>query len=353
MHTETSKCPNCGGPLHFEPEIQKNKCSYCLSEFSDEELEKINAKEESVSSTSLEEEKDQADSSGHVIKEYRCDSCGAEVVTDDTTSASFCYYCHNPVILTDRLEGEFKPDKLIPFKISKEMATEKFVNWARRYRFVPKDFYSKAHLEKMTGIYVPNWMANVKLKANYSGVATNIRVWQSGDREYTESKKYLIERRGDLEMAKLPNIAIKKLDKDLISSINPYNYKEAVDFKMSYLNGFFSEKYDIEKESFTDVVLEDSKKYGDALVRSSVSGYSNVTYTEREIDSKIQSWEYTLLPVWIITYNFLGNIYIYAVNGQNGKAFGQLPLDSKSLFRFSLILGLVVLVLFLIGGYLI
>ena len=30
---------------------------------------------------------------------YICPSCGAEVVTDATTAATFCYYCHNPVVL--------------------------------------------------------------------------------------------------------------------------------------------------------------------------------------------------------------------------------------------------------------
>ena len=31
--------------------------------------------------------------------------CGAEVVTDATTAATFCYYCHNPVVLSGKLSG--------------------------------------------------------------------------------------------------------------------------------------------------------------------------------------------------------------------------------------------------------
>ncbi len=36
---------------------------------------------------------------------YICPSCGAEVVTDATTAATFCYYCHNPVVLSEKLTG--------------------------------------------------------------------------------------------------------------------------------------------------------------------------------------------------------------------------------------------------------
>lgn len=34
------KCPNCGGDLRFNPEMQNFKCEYCLSEFSRDHMEK-------------------------------------------------------------------------------------------------------------------------------------------------------------------------------------------------------------------------------------------------------------------------------------------------------------------------
>ena len=49
MGVITYKCPNCGGGLTFNAEKQKYKCEYCLSEFSQEELEEI----ETVSYTNL------------------------------------------------------------------------------------------------------------------------------------------------------------------------------------------------------------------------------------------------------------------------------------------------------------
>ncbi|HAE92677.1 MAG TPA: hypothetical protein DCG60_08570, partial [Tissierella sp.] len=101
MATYSYKCPSCGAGIHFKPALQKFKCDFCLSEYTEEEIEDIY----------IETDKDE----NRKLLSYECNSCGAKVVTDDTTTATFCYYCHNPVIISDRLTGDFQPNKMIPF----------------------------------------------------------------------------------------------------------------------------------------------------------------------------------------------------------------------------------------------
>ena len=86
MAAITYKCPNCDGGLIFDPSSQKYHCEFCLSDFTQEELDVP------------EPEDSQA-----VL--YTCPSCGAQIVTDETTAATFCYYCHNPVVLSGKLTG--------------------------------------------------------------------------------------------------------------------------------------------------------------------------------------------------------------------------------------------------------
>ena len=50
------------------------------------------------------------------------------------------------------------PDFVLPFKISKEQAIEKFLSFARKKRFIPKDFFEKNQVQKMTGVYFPYWI---------------------------------------------------------------------------------------------------------------------------------------------------------------------------------------------------
>lgn len=48
-----------------------------------------------------------------------------------------------------------------------------------------------------------------------------------------------------------------------------------------------------------------------------------------------------------------GQMYYFAMNGENGKVCGILPVDSKKLVRLFLTIFIPVFVLLLLGGYLI
>ncbi len=350
MSTSSYKCPNCGGGLKFNPELQKSKCEYCLSEFSEAELEKTTrAIEEKAAGRSGTE----AESRHSHLKGYACSSCGAEVVTEETTSATFCYYCHNPVLLTDRLTGEFKPTKLIPFSYDKDKAVGSFLSWAKSRRFVPKEFYSASQLEKITGIYIPYWMADVKADIDYSGTGTNIRIWRVGDIEYTEHSEYRIQRQGEIDVDNMHEVAMRKIDKGLLDSISPYDEAKAIDFSMPYLSGFFAEKYDITKTEVQPSIEGRAREYAAVMVKETIGGYNRVSMNRSDVDIAIKGWNYTLLPAWILTYKYNGKTYIYAVNGQSGKSYGELPVDGKKLGFTSGMLAAAMFVFALLGGLLI
>ena len=115
MAAITYKCPNCDGGLVFDPSSQKYHCEYCLSDFTQEELESlsqelVHRKAEHQEPGLQEQDRREPGGAGAQPVLYTCPSCGAQIVTDETTAATFCYYCHNPVVLAGRLEGQFRPD---------------------------------------------------------------------------------------------------------------------------------------------------------------------------------------------------------------------------------------------------
>ena len=113
-----NKCPSCGAPIHFKPELGKFKCDYCDSEFTAEQLKDMDKlKEEEVK----EKSKKSSDNYSDYVN-YNCPDCGAEIITDENTAATFCVYCGNTSIIKNRLSGEFAPKYIIPFKIEKKKA---------------------------------------------------------------------------------------------------------------------------------------------------------------------------------------------------------------------------------------
>jgi DNA-directed RNA polymerase subunit RPC12/RpoP len=357
MPTASYKCPNCGGGLHFDPDIQKNKCEFCLSEFSNEDLARISEAMEKRAAGQAEQETEPAagaDLPAEPVqaKGYICNSCGAEVVTEATTSATFCYYCHNPVLLTDRLTGDYKPTRIIPFVYDKEKAIGKFLAWSKTKRFVPPSFYSASQLEKITGLYIPYWMADTKAAINLSGKGITRKTWISGSTEYTETKEYQIERHGTINVDHVNEIANRKIDHTLLDSITPFDELKAIDFSMSYLNGFLAEKYDIAKEEVQPRILERAKSYVTTMLQETMAGYQQLQMNQSDVDISVKGWDYALFPAWILTYLYKGKTYIYAINGQNGKSFGELPVDNKKLSLVSGLIAAILLVLAIVGGFL-
>lgn len=333
MATITYKCPNCGGGLQFDPESQKFKCEYCISEFTEEVLQKA------------------ADADTTLV--YTCPSCGAEIVTDETTAATFCYYCHNPVVLGGKLDGKFAPDYVLPFKINKEKATEIFLGWIRKKKYIPKDFFSEKQIEMLSGIYFPYWLYDCKVRGELSGVGTRIRTWRSGQTEYTERKQFAIERDGDMAVNHIGRNALQKANKKLVESVFPYQMEELKEFSMGYLSGFQAEKRDMEHDQFEEEVEQEVKEFATSRLKDSVTQYNSVNYTKETADIHSAKWSYGLLPVWVLTYRRPNDekVYYFALNGQTGKICGELPVDKGRLRSLFAKIFFPIFIILLIVGY--
>lgn len=326
MEAFSYKCPNCGGDLKFDPKSGKFECEYCASSFSAEEAQTFGTDQE-------------ADL-------YICPSCGAEIVTEATTAATFCYYCHNPVILKGRLSGEYRPDLVIPFAIDRKSAVDQFLAYVKKKYFVPRAFFSKEQIEKISGVYFPFWMYSCKSDGWWKGNGRQVRVYRIGDMEYTETKVFDVSRRAELDFEKLTRNALNRENRELVEAVQPFRLEEAVSFSMGYLSGFQAEKRDIEKSELKGGLEQEIRQHTSDMIKSRISGYQMLEASAMEADIREEDWRYLLLPVWVLTYQGKDQKrYYYAMNGQTGKISGKLPLDKKKLL--ALFAGIFFMVLFL------
>ena len=104
----TYKCQSCGAYLAFDPESQLWKCPFCDSAFAEADLSEKDT-------ASAQQAMPVAGEGGQVM--YRCPSCGSEIVTDETTVATQCYYCHSPVVLQGKMTDDLRPDSVLPFTV--------------------------------------------------------------------------------------------------------------------------------------------------------------------------------------------------------------------------------------------
>lgn len=342
------KCPNCSADLRFHPKKQGFVCEYCDSFFTPEECSQANEQ-------MLQEAQEQApaqDAFAESNQLFICQSCGAELITDADTTATECIYCHNPVILNGRLSGEYKPSKVIPFKISREDAVQIFKDWCRKRKFLPKDFTSESQLVHLHGVYVPFWVADCHVHGVMHAECHKVRHWTSGDYHYTETKEFDVFREASLDFDGIPADGQSKVDDNLMEAIEPFDYTGAVHFEMSYLSGFLSDKYNVNKAQVFPRVRNRAINGSDMTLRSSMTGYDSVRVLQSDMNVLSTKWQYMLLPVWFMTFQYEGKQYDFAINGQTGKQAGTPPLNKKKLTILCIIISILCGCIGFLGGLL-
>ncbi len=324
MEAVQYKCLNCGAGLIFDPDKQDFICEYCDSVFKEQDFFDKDQKLDT-------EIPDKSENDGFEnALLYICPSCGAEVVTDETTAATTCYYCSNPVVLSGKLSGEFKPDNIIPFKIDKNDAIAKFKELCGKKKFLPKNFIAESRLEEIKGVYFPYWYIDGEADGNINATSKQVRSWMVGDMRHTETVIRGHFRQGNLSVRNMPEAALKSKDRDILRYVCPFNSADFVQFSMSYLSGFFAEKRDVEIAEIQSSVDDKIKSYSRKKLLQSIE-YPNVSAKDSSIKIDNLKWSYNLLPVWVLTYKHKNKNYIYALNGQTGKVYGEMPVSNKKL----------------------
>lgn len=320
------KCPNCGGGLKFDAVKQDFLCEYCDSVFKEEDFFK---KDENLESQCSEAENvEQKEYENAVL--YICPSCGAQVITDETTAATICYYCSNPVVLSGKLSGELKPDMIIPFKVDKKSAIQKFREMCGKKKFLPKNFLAESRLEEIKGVYFPYWYIDCEANGSINATSRQIRTWVTGDLKHTETTVRGHFRQGNMQIRNMPEAALKGKDRDLMRYVCPFDSVDFVPFSMSYLSGFFAERRNIEASEIEAGVAQKIRHFSEEKLEKSIN-YANVSIKDSSINVGDLKWKYNLLPVWVLNYKHNDKNYLYALNGQTGKVYGELPVSSKKL----------------------
>ena len=349
------KCPNCGAAIGFNAASQLFICEFCNSDFTEAEINLANGREAELASSegvSLSKEEPAPDTTEFAdhTNLYLCESCGAEIVADENTAATFCHYCHGTVTLKGRVSGSLQPELIIPFKIDKAMAETTFKNWCKKKWFLPKSFSSQGQLEKMVGLYVPFWLADCEVDASAEYDAKKVHSYRSGDYRITNTKIYSASRAAKMEYRGIPADGSRKLEDALMDAVEPFNYSEFVPFSMNYFSGFYADKYDVDKGEAINRIKQRMTDGAMQVLRQSVSGYTSVTCKGSRLRIMKTKWHYSMLPVWFMTYMYSGKKYFFAINGQTGKIAGIIPVSVGKLIFMALCFVLGFTLIGLIGG---
>jgi len=326
------ECPNCAGNLKFDISRQQLYCEYCGTQVDPYSF----YKEEDALET-------ESPSGEYEVTVFICPQCGGEIISEDTTAATFCSFCGGSAILDSRIRKERRPAHIIPFAKTKEDCRAAYGKMLRRAIFAPKELKDETLIEKFRGIYMPYWVYSFEKK----GAITfpGVKSYRKGDYVFTDHYKL------DCEVEEvykgLAYDASSTFSDSLSSAIGPFDLREGKPFVPSFLSGFYADTSDVEKyvylQEAEEMAIQDAVQClsKDAVCRKYDAGQGDQYHAFRNaLRPADRTVELAMLPVWFLSYRNGDRVSYAVVNGQTGKAAADLPVDKKRFLAGSFLLAI-------------
>ena len=213
----------------------------------------------------------------------------------------------------------------------KEDAIKSFKGLYKGRPLMPKLFNEEKNIEKLTGVYIPFWSYELSVSGNIDFKTSDTKTWSDYDYSYTKVDEYLTKKEASMNYNGVLVDGSSRFDDDLMDSLEPFNFKELVDYNHAYLSGFLAEKYDVDQNKAIKRANLRAMNTSIDQIRKTVT--KHIDYVEsNNLNIANTGTDYILLPVWMMNIDYKGKKYTFAMNGQTGEIVGNIPIDKKKTF---------------------
>ena len=320
--------------MHFDPGRKHLVCQYCGRSMTEADAARTSGvimTEDFVTSM--------AKGEGHrwqqVAYSVRCQGCGAITVFAQGEISRDCPFCGSPQVVDVELDDDvIEPHGIIPFAIDEEEANTRFREWLGTGWFRPDDLLRQAKAGHPRAVYIPFWVFD------FIGTVKWNALVQEGD-DWTTINDVVSILEDDILVPAthtLPAQPLKDLDHFDLAELEPYAPEK--------IAAWPAEVYQI---SMSDASLVARTQVKDAIEERIITrNLHGRSYNALNISThmvNVDRFQHVLLPVWVISYHYAGQLYHVLVNGQTGETEGEAPINRGQIVLLAL-LGLGVLAVF-------
>lgn len=324
---EKYHCPACGAEANWNPGKSALVCPFCGTE-SPATLQKRGADTVIVEHDLVEALRGIPDDARGWQAEklqVRCQSCRAISVLDPDKIGQRCDFCGSAQLVPyTEVKDAFRPESLLPLKISESQARDRIRAWYHRQWLAPNALGKKALTDQVRGIYLPYWTFDAHAFARWTA--------ESGTFYYTvERGKRVQHVRWTPAAGELSHVfddalvpASFGVDAGKLRRIEPFPTSELIPYDPGYLAGWTVERYQIDLVA----AAERSRQQMEAeLRRQCARQVPGDTQRNLQVDATFteQKFKHILVPVWLMTYTYGAKTYQVVVNGVTGQMAGSHP----------------------------
>jgi Zn finger protein HypA/HybF involved in hydrogenase expression len=340
-------CPACGAEADWNPAKQALICPFCGTE-SPATLQTRGAETVIVEhdlAAALRSIPDSARGWQAAKISVRCQSCQAISVFDAGQIGKRCDFCGSTALVPyEEVKEAFRPESLLPLKISESQARDFIRAWYGRQWLAPNQFSAKAITDTVRGIYLPYWTFDAKADARWTA--------DSGEYYYVQENNRRVRRvrwrpaSGELSHFFNDDLVCASVGVDAarLKSIQPFPTETLVPFDPGYLAGWTVERYQID---LVAAVERSREQMNEALRQLCGAQVPGDTYRNLVVDATFsgQTFKHILAPVWLLTYVYRAQSYQVIVNGVTGATAGSRPWSWVKVSLLVLLLAIVAILL--------
>lgn len=273
---------------------------------------------------------------------FTCAGCGASMSYDASAQALRCPFCGSEKLEKKPDSKTFSPRRVVLFAVDKQRADQITRQWLGTGWLRPSDLSDAAVITKMAAVYVPYWVFTAHTATYWTADTSRTPAGARGD-WFPLAGEYQSSYAGILVGAS--------------GALTPRETYELCPF---YLNvGVPPEQVDLDNAIVEQFSVP--RKYARPHARSTVEQLERRAVDERYVPGRSRnvkvntllsglSSEATLLPVWMMAYQYKEKSYRFLINGQTGEPHGAKPISyRKILIIVGIVLAAIVGILICMG----
>ncbi len=353
-------CKQCGAGLAFEPGTTRLTCPDCGH------VEDVPVTAEQIREYDLNDallNRPRTVGWGTETRSIHCENCGATTTFATSQVAGSCAFCGSSKVVEEAgREDLIRPESVVPFKVDRKAAAERFRNWLNRLWFRPSALKRTGALAKLAGAYLPFWTFDAYTSSFWTAEAGYYYyvtvTYTERDAQGNMVTKERQEQRVRWEPASGQYseffddelvAASRGLPERLLRNVAPFELPALVPYRAEFLSGFMAEQYQVDLPEGWQQAKESIQQQVYAACAGEVPGD---THRSLHVDTAFsqETFKHVLLPVWIAAYLYQNRTYRFVVNGQTGKVTGEAPLSWWKIAGAVLLALAVALVIYLLSN---
>jgi Zn finger protein HypA/HybF involved in hydrogenase expression len=324
---EKYHCPACGAEAVWTPAKQALVCPYCGT-VSPAKLEVRDGQTVIVEHDLAQALRSIPDASrGWQTQKIsvQCQSCRAISVFDPDKVSRRCEFCGSTALVPyEQTKDVFRPESLLPFKISESDARDLIRRWYGRQWLAPNRFKARALTDTVRGIYLPYWTFDAQADARWTADAGTYYYVRQGNQQVRQVRWTPAAGAVSHFFDDALVCASRGVDAGKLRRIEPFPTQTLVPYDPGYLSGWTVERYQIDLLAAAQESRARMEGELQAMCAQQVPGD---TFRNLRVDAayRAQTFKHILVPVWLLSYVHGAKSFQVVVNGVTGRIAGNRP----------------------------